>query len=62
MKIYAYDDTYIHTKMHTYTFSFADISLVVLKVIASAAVRLFRVNPTTNEFEGVENGSALGGQ
>ena len=54
--------TYIRTYIHTYNLSFADISLVVLKVIASAAVRLFRVNPTTNEFEGVENGSALGGE
>eukprot|EP01036_Dinobryon_divergens_P033986 gene33986-43908_t len=42
--------------------SAADIPIGPSKVIASAAVRLFRANPTTNEFEGVENGSPLGSE
>ena len=30
------------------------------KVLASSAVRLYRVNPTTRAYEAVENGNALG--
>ena len=34
--------------------------LVILQIIALATVRLFKVNPSTNAYEGVENGAPLG--